>query len=96
MDEKRILDKLESMTDKLNDQAVVLARHTFLHEKNTEDLAEHIKRTNALETKQEAHEVHVHTQMSEALLPIKSFKFLTKLAGGMLTLAAVLKLTGLI
>ena len=96
MDDKRILDKLDDLNDKLNDQAVVLARHTFLHEKNTEDLAEHIKRTNALETKQKAHEAHVHTQLSEALLPIKSFKFLTKLAGGILTLVAVLKLTGLI
>lgn len=54
-------NKLEKILEQLSDIKVVLERHTVLHEKNTDDLAEHIRRTDLLETK-----------LEEELGPIKS------------------------
>lgn len=56
----RIEDKLDNLFELNVDQIRVLERHSVLHDRNTEDLAVHIKRTNLLEN-----------QMTEALKPIE-------------------------
>lgn len=47
------MDKIDQKIDKilevLNQQSNTLAKHSVLHEKNTEDLEKHIKRTDLLE-----------------------------------------------
>lgn len=43
--------KLDRVLEQLSNHSVVLAEHTILHKQNTEDLREHIKRTNLLEEK---------------------------------------------
>jgi hypothetical protein len=63
--------KLDKIMDKLEQQSNTLARHGVLHEKNTEDLEEHIRRTAMLET-----------QMDTALLPIKFVKMLVAISLG--------------
>ena len=81
--------KLDKILDKLGEHSIILAQHGVIHEQNAKELAHHISRTDALETKLEK-------DMEIALQPIKAFKFLTKLAAGALTLAAALKLIGAI
>ena len=77
----RIEAKLDKVIDKQQEQAVIQERHSVLHEKNSEDLAEHIRRTNILEE-----------QMQTALLPIRASKWLAGVAAAFLTLAAFAKL----
>jgi len=89
MNDDRIELKLDRILDKLGEHSEVLARHGVIHEQNAKELSHHIARTDALETKLEK-------DMEIALQPIKAFKFLTKLAAGALTLAAALKLFGVI
>jgi len=43
--------KLDKILDKLTELEVAQARQEVLHEKNTEDLAEHIRRTEASEAR---------------------------------------------
>ncbi len=43
------MDKLDRILDKLEAQGELLARHSVLHEKNTEDLTVHVKRSDRLE-----------------------------------------------
>ena len=89
LNDDRIDQKLDKIIDKLSEHSEVLAKHGVVHEQNSKELAHHIARTNALETKLEK-------DMEIALQPIKAFKFLTKLAAGIVTLAATLKLFGVI
>lgn len=74
MDDKRI-NRIEHKLDALFEmnvkQSGILERHSVLHEKNSDDLAEHIRRTNILEE-----------QMSEALIPIKFLKMLVAVSLG--------------
>lgn len=56
----RIESKLDVLIANQQQHAVLLERHTVLHEKNSEDLAEHIRRTEILEK-----------QMDVALIPIQ-------------------------
>lgn len=59
----RIENKMDQLYELNVEQTATLVRHELLHEKNTDDLATHIKRTNILEE-----------QMQEALKPIHWFK----------------------
>ena len=71
MDDNRfdkIEQKLDMVIEKISAQSVLLERHGMLHEKNTLDLADHIKRTNLLEA-----------QLDTALEPITFFKTLGKI-----------------
>lgn len=47
----RIEGKLDKVLDKLSEHGELLARHTTLHEKNTSDLEEHMRRSDLLETR---------------------------------------------
>lgn len=42
-------NKIDQILEKVNDIEKVLIRHELLHERNTESLETHIKRTNLLE-----------------------------------------------
>lgn len=80
------LDRLEHKIDALFDmnvkQSNVLERHSVLHEKNTEDLATHIKRTDLIEARIEQQDRVNSAKLDEALLPIKAFKFMAAMAAG--------------
>ena len=82
-------NKLDRILDKLGEHSIILAQHGVIHEQNAKELAHHISRTDALESKLEK-------DLEVALQPIQAFKFLTKLAAGIVTLAATLKLFGVI
>lgn len=88
--------KLDKILDKLGEHSEVLAKHGLIHEQNAKELAHHIARTNALEEHMDAEHREMKQNLETALQPIKAFKFLTKLAAGALTLAAALKLFGVI
>ena len=94
----RIETKLDKILETQIEHSILLSRHTTLHEKNTADLEYHIARTNELQNKVERHEVKVDIQMEEALLPIKSIKWLGKVLAGCLVVAsliiAILKIKG--
>ena len=76
----RTESKLDRLFEKLSDLAVDVARIATSVESNTDDIAEHIKRTNLLEEKLEKTEEKWHTQLDEALIPIKWGKVTLKLA----------------
>jgi hypothetical protein len=62
--DNRRLDRIEHKIDSLYElnveQSNILVRHEILHERNTESIVEHVRRTNLLEA-----------QMEEALKPIE-------------------------
>ena len=91
----RVEIKLDKVLDKLSEHGELLARHTVLHEKNTDDLDEHIKRTNLLEARIDKQEVSIASKLEEALLPIRSVRWLVKIGAGILTLIAVYNLLGI-
>jgi hypothetical protein len=93
---ERIDAKLDRILDKLGEHSEVLAKHGVIHEQNSSQLATHIARTNALEEHMDLEHRDMKKNLETALQPIKAFKFLTKLAAGALTLAAALKLFGVI
>lgn len=84
--------KLDKILDKLGEHSVVLAQHGVIHNQNAAQLAQHIARTNALEDHMDAEHREMKKNLDTALLPIKSFKFLTKVAAGIIVLAGILKL----
>jgi hypothetical protein len=57
--------EIENIREKLIEVIEILSRNTATLERNTEDMREHIRRTQILEE-----------QMQTALLPIKMFKVL--------------------
>ena len=71
MDDKR-LDRIEHKKDSLYElnveQSNILVRHEILHERNTESIVEHVRRTNLLEQ-----------QMEEALKPIEWARMTAKI-----------------
>jgi hypothetical protein len=89
---ERIDQNLEKIRDKQEEHSVHLERHTQLHSKNSEDLATHIKRTDLLEDRMEAHAKDHDSKLDEALQPIKAFKFLAKFAAGVAAIYGLLKL----
>lgn len=56
-------EKLDKILEDLTDLKVIQERHSVLHEKNTEDLAEHIRRT--------AQNEEMIKSLSDDLAPIK-------------------------
>ena len=58
-----------------------MARNTAILEVNTEQLKEHIRRTELLEQSLDHHRDNTARQMEEALLPIKTFKAIAKFFG---------------
>jgi len=78
--------KLDQIIETLTDIRVTLADHSHIMQRNTEDLAEHIRRTNILETRQEAH----GKDLQEALLPIKALKFVGSLIIGISAVTAAI------
>lgn len=85
MDDKRI-DRLENKLDALFElnvkQSGILERHSVLHEKNTEDLATHIKRTDLIEARIEQQDKANSAKLDEALIPIKFLKMLVAVSLG--------------
>lgn len=96
MNDDRIELKLDKILDKLGEHSEVLAKHGVIHEQNAAQLATHIARTNALEEHMDLEHREMKKDLETALQPIKTFKFLTKLAAGIITIVTVLKLTGVI
>lgn len=47
--EELILDRLDKLSDDIQEIKINTAKHTILIEQNTKDLTEHIRRTNLLE-----------------------------------------------
>ena len=82
-------NKLDQVIDKLNKMEITLATHTVLHEKNTEDLAEHIRRTNLLE----ADLAPIKTHVSNVTFAIKVVLYIF---GSIGTIILGLKQLGLI
>lgn len=83
---------LDRILDKLQEQGELLARHTVLHEKNTEDLERHIKRTDALEDRMEQHAKAHDGKLEEALLPIRFVKMLVAVSLGSAAIYGLLQL----
>ncbi len=58
-----------------------LAKNTAILEINTDQLKEHIRRTEMLETRVEADRKEIDSKLEQALLPIKTVKALAKFSG---------------
>lgn len=88
----RIEQKIDRVLEKLSEHGEILATHGILHEKNSQELEKHIKRTDLLEE----HMYEEHNDMKQnlevALLPIKSFRFLVKVAIGIVAIVGLVKL----
>lgn len=67
MSDTRILDKLEQMSEKLSDIDKTLAV-------NTEQLKDHMRRSDALEALVQEYKSDTDIQLEEALAPIKTLK----------------------
>jgi hypothetical protein len=92
----RILDKLEKIVEKLGGHDVLLTEIDGRLNTYNAQLEIHIKRSSLLEDNQAAYEKTTNRQLEVALQPIKSAKWLIKLAAGLITLISLLKLTGVI
>lgn len=88
----KIDQKIDKVLDALAEHKAILAAHGVLHEKNSEELEKHIKRTDLLEKHMNKEHNDMKKNLEIALLPIKSFKFLVTLALGMAAIAGLLKL----
>lgn len=53
-------NKTDKILEAISEVKITLARHGVLHEKNTEDLAEHIRRTELLESRTEAQQMEIY------------------------------------
>ncbi|NDE09874.1 MAG: hypothetical protein EBZ95_04820 [Chitinophagia bacterium] len=72
---KNLESKLDKIIEDLNEVKIVQARHTVLHEKNTEDLERHILRTNIAEQRIELltkSDVELKEKLIEEIAPIQS------------------------
>lgn len=94
---EKITDILQEHGEILAKHSVILAQHGVLHEKNAAELERHVRRCDVMEDHMEASHKEMRKdmetehkdmkkQLSEALLPVKSFKFLVGFAGGLCTL----------
>lgn len=77
----RIEDKLEKISDKLNDHSTSLAVQEQFLNNFRKDLGEHVKKTTVLEG-----------QMDTALLPIKASKWVLSVAAGITTIIVMFNL----
>lgn len=59
----RLEAKIDKILEKLEEQGKILVRHEVLHQKNTEDLAEHIRRTQLAEAAILKNEEAVNTRI---------------------------------
>lgn len=75
------MDRLDRILDKLTDMAVDIGRMALSVEKNTEDIGEHIRRTDLLEKKLDTYEEKYDDRLEEALLPIRWGKLTLKFTG---------------
>jgi hypothetical protein len=87
----RIEQKLDKVLDALADHKATLSAHGVLHQKNAEELEKHIKRTDLLESHMDQEHKDMKKNLEIALLPIKSFGYLVKLALGVTALVALYK-----
>lgn len=72
---KTLENKIDKILEDLNEVKVVQARHTVLHEKNTEDLEKHILRTNLAEERIEMltqADAELKNEILQEISPIKS------------------------
>lgn len=65
-----------------------MARNTAILEVNTDQLKEHMRRTDLLEDQIELHRRELDAKMEEALLPIKTVRALAKLGGYVAAIAS--------
>ena len=89
----RLETKIDRVLEKLSEHGEMLARHSELHNRNSDSLDEHIKRSNLLEQKLSRHEEEVGAKLEEALLPIKSIKWLGKILAALLVIASLIATT---
>lgn len=96
---ERVEEKLDKIIEKLHSNSIELAKHGLLHQKNTEDLETHIKRTDLLEKHMEVEHLEIRQEHKElkkdlqtALLPIKAFQFLAKLCIGLTAIYGLVRL----
>jgi len=88
----RIEQKLDKILDKLSEHGEMLAQHGVLHQKNAEELEKHIKRTDLLEQHMDQEHKDMKKNLEIALLPIKSFGWLVKIALGLIAIVGLVKL----
>lgn len=72
---RQLENKIDKILEDLNEVKVVQARHTVLHEKNTEDLERHILRTNLAEERIEMltkADIELKEEILAEINPIKS------------------------
>jgi hypothetical protein len=72
-------EKLDKIFEKISNLSVDVAQMAVSVEKNTQDLAYHIRRTDLLDEKLEKAEETWHTQLEEALVPVRWGKTTFKL-----------------
>lgn len=92
------LDKIENKLDRVLDRLGEHDTHLVKIDERlgfyNSQLEIHIKRSTMLEDQQVSYESKTNKQLETALLPIKSAKFLVKVAAGILTILTVLKFIG--
>lgn len=91
----RIANELSNIREDIGDIKAILARHEVLHERNTESIEYHIKRTELAETRIEMlqqNDAALKDQISEELAPIKAHINVLKGVGIALTIAGTILL----
>lgn len=77
------MDKLDRILDKLDHHGRLLERHSVLHEQNTEDLKEHMRRTQLLEMR-----------VDKVELPMKAMKWGVSVVAALASCWAVIEAGG--
>lgn len=84
--------KIDQIFESLSAIRVTLAEHTIVLQRNTEDVAEHIRRTNALEARHDEQS----RRIEEAAFPVKAMKYIGSIviaiAGLALTLYGLIQI----
>ena len=83
------MDKLDHILDMISDMAETLGYIKGHTERNTDNLEEHIRRTNLLELKLDKSEEKWETKMDEALMPVRWGKITLKILAGCSAVAAI-------
>lgn len=76
-------EKLDKIIDKLHEIDVKVERNTVVLGKNADDIAEHIRRTDLLETYIKKREEVVEGQLTEALKPVNWIRITVKVIAGL-------------
>lgn len=72
---KHLENKIDKILEDLNEVKIIQARHTVLHEKNSEDLERHILRTDLAETRIEMltkADSELKDELMQEITPIKN------------------------